>query len=217
MSTVTSTCYIIFYGYSTSIEHLGLDNLILNGIVYGIVQTISYILMSFVVPYMQRKKWLLIFQGSTVFFTVVLALLSKFLDKEKAFVKYSIAFVNIIVLGFLNCACFSLIYSYISELFPTRIRGMANSLTLFLGRIAGSFAPYLGTLAKDNGFNIMVGCGLTAFLCFPLLFFLDETLIVNEKKRGREAISDMKTSQSQNLLESGREEEGKEYVDGIDY
>jgi hypothetical protein len=69
-----------------------------------------------------------------------------------------------------------------SELFPTRMRGVANALILFLSKMIGSFAPILSTMSKDRGYHILCGCSALVVISLPLSFFIDETYVDHEKK-----------------------------------
>ena len=81
------------------------------------------------------------------------------------------------MLAAFNSAWFPIFFNYISELFPTRMRGMANAIILFSGKMIGSFAPILATLSKNRGFHVLCGCSLMLLISLPLSFCTDETFI----------------------------------------
>lgn len=206
------TTYMVYFGFSVSIQDLGFDNMNVNGIYFGLVQSMAYLVMTFFSPKMKRKLWLLIFQGLTILFTISLFFLST--REETNIIKYAKAFISIFVLGFFNAAIFPLLFSFISELFPTRVRGIAFAFITFLGRFGGSYAPFLAQLSKDSGYHVMCGCASLTAVSFPMIFFLQETLVLPKSKKKEEIT--MKDSQSQNYLTNHDKSRESSLIEDID-
>lgn len=91
-------------------------------------------------------------------------------------------FISIGVIGLFMNSLFVLIYVYTSELFPTRMRGLANAVVLLTGKVAGSFSPYLISFTIKMGYNLAIGCSLIVLLSLPLSFGLRETLVEEKEE-----------------------------------
>jgi len=82
------------------------------------------------------------------------------------------------LLGYINLMMFSPMGPFMTELFPTSVRGVAQGFCYNAGRGIGAIFPTLvGFLADSVGFAIAIavftGCGLT--LMIVALFLLPET------------------------------------------
>lgn len=165
---------MIFYGLAYSVQELGLKSINYNGIFFGITQAVGYLVMIPFIHKMPRKFWTIIFQILTLFGIGILAYLSHFEDSEK--IRIMRAAVSTLILTVINSAQFPIFFAGLSEMFPSKLRGVSNALILFLCKMTGSFSPYLSTLAKNNGYHIMVGCCLFTIISLPLTFLQTETL-----------------------------------------
>lgn len=83
--------------------------------------------------------------------------------------------VSTCIMAAINSAQFPLFFNYVAELFPTRMRGVANAVILFLAKMIGSFAPFVSTYSKNKGYHILVGCSAVVLISLPLSFFVKET------------------------------------------
>ena len=106
--------------------------------------------------------------------------------KKTASVKLLETIVSVCVIGTFMNSLFVLLFVYTSELFPTKMRGLANAIVLFTGKILGSFSPYLITWTIDRGYHMAVGCGLIVFLSLPLSLGLRETLVEEDSLAKKE-------------------------------
>ena len=81
------------------------------------------------------------------------------------------------MIGFFGHGYFSVFGAMLAELFPTRVRGIAQGLTYNVGRAFSALAPYtIGALADEHG----IGSALILTSAFFLLggglmFLLPET------------------------------------------
>merc|ERR1712032_1053666 len=66
------------------------------------------------------------------------------------------------------------------------MRGLANAIVLFTGKILGSFSPYLITWTIDRGYHMAVGCGIIVLLSLPLSLGLRETLVEEDSLAKKE-------------------------------
>lgn len=188
MSLITGLNYMLFYGMTISIQELGLKSLQINGILLGVTQSLGYLGVFPFTHKMRRKKWLLIFQ-----FFVFLSILSLFFlslfEKSKVVLLLQ-TFFSTFFIASLTSAQFPLIFLYISELFPTNVRGVANAIILFFGKLVGTLTPFLIDFCEKRKIHILVGCGILVFLSFPCTFLLDETLEEEGKSEYRGARRD---------------------------
>ncbi len=72
-------------------------------------------------------------------------------------------------------AGFGLIYTYLGELFPTRIRGLAIGVMILGGRIGASMTTFITDIENYHDihpFCFTIFINIIAFIC---LFFLPET------------------------------------------
>ncbi len=167
--------YTVYYGMSISIDKLGFEDLRVNGIFVGVTQSLGYAL---VVPFthkMKRKMWTLLFQVMILCITVALAILS--VESQSDLVKLLQAILATVLMPTVISAWFPLFYIYITEVFPSEVRGTANACVLFLARLVGSFAPFFESLSEHFNMHILVGCSLLVFVSLPLGLGMKETLV----------------------------------------
>ena len=170
--------YTTFYGMSINIDKLGYDDLRLNGILLGAMQALGYLL---VVPFtyrMKRRRWSIIFQAMILACNLYLMLLPR--DSNSSDVKFQQTAVSTLLMPTVISAVFPLFYIYITEVFPSEVRGTANATILFLARLVGSFAPFFESLSEHFNVHILVGCSLLVFVSLPLSLGMKETLIIKK-------------------------------------
>ena len=81
----------------------------------------------------------------------------------------------------INSVQFVFFFAYISENFPTRIRGLANALILFSAKMFGAFYPFFKNWSLGRDLHIMCGCCLLTLISLPLTFFGKETLVLKSE------------------------------------
>jgi MFS family permease len=170
--------YCLFYGMSINIDSLGLKDIKLNGILLGVTQAIGYIA---VIPFthkMKRRAWSIVFQAALLTGAFILLLLSK--TSQTPSVMFLQTIVSTFLMASVMSAQFPLFFIYITEAFPTEVRGTANALVLFSAKLIGSASPLLLRLSEELGVHVLVGCALVGTISFPLTFCLKETLGGND-------------------------------------
>lgn len=173
--------YLIFYGMTISVQDLGLKNINQNGIFFGITQTLGFLIVLPFIHKQPRKLWSILYQVIVLIGAIGLGFLSQ-LDQTD-FIRLMQTIVSTFIIAVVNSANFSLFFMYVTELFPTRMRGLANAVVLFASKMIGAFAPMLCTLSKKAGYHVLCGCSLLVLLSIPCSFFIKETLVF-EKKEG---------------------------------
>ena len=167
--------YCLFYGMSINISELGLSDIKLNGILLGATQAIGYI---GVIPFlhnMKRKRWTLIFEGSIMAGAVMLFSLSRMMDQTDA-VRLSQTLISTCIMASVMSALYPIFFIYISEVFPTEVRGTANAIILLLAKLIGSSAPLFEYYSVNNGVHVLVGCSLLVLIALPITCGNRETL-----------------------------------------
>jgi len=175
MSVMGGGIYMIFYGLAYSIQDLGLEKINYNGIFFGITQSVGYLAILPFAHKMPRKKWMIIFQIIILFGASILFFLSGLKDTE--LIRIMKIGVSTCILAAINSCQFVFFYTYISELFPTKIRGIANALILFTSKMIGSLSPFAEAFSKNYNLHILVGCAAVTVFSLPLSFFIKETLV----------------------------------------
>jgi len=200
---------MIFYGLAYSIQDLGLEKINYNGIFFGITQSVGYLAILPFAYKMPRKFWMIIFQVMILIGASLLFFLS--LVEETPLIRLLDTVVSTCILAVVNSCQFVFLYTYISELFPTHIRGIANALVLFTAKMIGSLSPFMEGFSKDFGLHIMVGCSVMTVVSLPLSFFIDETLVLGEEEKGGKVEDYQTMNQSESIVDndfSARDEFG---------
>lgn len=177
----------------------------------GVTQTAGYLIALPLAHKMKRKLWSIIYQLLTLIGAIVLAFMSK--SEQTKEEKFFETVVSTCWMAVINSAQFPILFLYISELFPTEIRGLANALVLFTGKLLGALSPLLGTLSTSRGYHVLCGCSLFVLLSLPLSFFIKETLI-DSSEVGDEYVLAKKTEQPSNhvTIPSSQEDEAEAFA-----
>ncbi|KAK3792834.1 hypothetical protein RRG08_028224 [Elysia crispata] len=105
---------------------------------------------------------------------VVLAGMFKTLEKDNTmFTKFTLFASLVAMCG--ASGCFTIMFSYTPELFPTNLRTQAMGVSSFMGRIGGMLAPFASYLAEQAIWAPGVVIGICACLVCALSHFLPET------------------------------------------
>lgn len=167
---------MIFYGLTTSIQDLGLNSMSENGIFLGVTQTIGYFISLPFAHKMQRKKWSIIYQLICLLGAIILIILSKIFE-DNDLNKLLKTIISTCLIATVNSAQFPILFAYISEIYPTKMRGLGNALVLFSGKLLGALAPFMENFSIDYGLHVLVGCSSFLVVSIPLSFFVKETLV----------------------------------------
>ncbi|XP_014672085.1 PREDICTED: organic cation transporter protein-like [Priapulus caudatus] len=165
---------LVYYGLLLNIGKLSGDKY-LNYFISACIEMVTYVIAIFLISRFGRPKPLVGFfltAGISCIFSV--ALPDVIGDFRMQNVKTGFAFLG-------RCGvsgCFSVIFMYTSELFPTVIRTVALGACLFWARFGGVVAPQINLLDSGTGFqrapSIAFGC--IAIVGAVIAFFLPETL-----------------------------------------
>ena len=175
MGFTCSGIYAVFYGLSTDVSSLGIENICVVGVFLGITQTIGYIIVIPFISKMKRAKWMRIFCTLIILGAFVLLALS-FFDPSNQYINYTKAGISTIVLATFMSAAFPFLFLMNTELFPTEVRGTASALVLSCGKLVGASAPFIGDFCKNFGIHPLVGCSVPFLVAIPMLLFIKETL-----------------------------------------
>jgi len=140
-----------------------------NIIIGAIVEGIGYISASILITTKLGRKYSLIFYS---LFTCICVLLIPFIMKS-----YPIITIIISQIGKLMISGALLItWIYVPEIFPTSMRGVANGIFVFAGRIGAILAPIIDVVLGDEYIKItfFIYSILTISYVF-LIYFLPET------------------------------------------
>jgi MFS family permease len=68
------------------------------------------------------------------------------------------------------------IYNYITELFPSNVRGFAGGIFSFVGTLTTSFIPYVAVITDKLGVHFVCGFLPFALVAFLGSFIMPETM-----------------------------------------
>ena len=167
--------YINYNSLTYASGDIGLDSIQINSIFLNLVEALMYCAALYIAPKVPRKTYTifsfcLIIAGAVLLF-IFRNVIPSF-DGEK--------WVETIIAAFLVKAALSvefvILYTYVSEIFPTKIRGISNSVVFNIAKLLGLTSTLLIVLSTDVlKTNAMVCGSMTCLLTFPMIFFLPET------------------------------------------
>lgn len=73
------------------------------------------------------------------------------------------------------CFQYGTIFNYVSELFPTHIRGMALGISVLIGRVITSLSSYMIFVTDRLHLHPLATAMLTSLLALPFSYLLRET------------------------------------------
>ena len=176
LSIIACHLYCIYYGMTVNIQGLGMKDIKLNGIIFGVTQSIGFMV---VIPYadkMPRKLWNIIFQFIMLAGAGILMVMSLMLDQNNKTVELAGSIVSCVMLAIPLSALFTIFFMHVVESFPPELRGTANSLVMLISNLFSMLTPYFGEIANGAGLHFVVGCSMIGLISLPLAFTLKETL-----------------------------------------
>ena len=179
---------MVLYGLTTSIQQLGLEDIHYNGLLLGFTQSLGYLICLPLAHKMKRKKWSIIFQVLVLLGALILGVLSKITAPGNPHIQLMKTIMSTFWMATLNSAQFPILYTYINELFPVKIRGLANALILFTAKLMGALAPIFGALSTDMGFHLLFGCSFFVIFSLPVSFLIKETFVEPVSQKGDKVI-----------------------------
>ena len=177
LSIIACNLYCISFGMTINIQGLGMKDIKLNGVIFGITTSVGHMV---VIPYaekMPRKLWNIIFQFIMLAGTGILIAMSLMLDQNNNMVQLAESIVSCVMLAIPLSALFTIFFMHVAESFPPELRGTANSLVMLTSNLFSMLTPYFGEIANDAGLHFMVGCSMIGLISLPLAFTLKETLV----------------------------------------
>jgi fucose permease len=94
--------------------------------------------------------------------------------------KWIESLISTILISAVTSMMFPLLFLWTAELFPTKIRGLASAVILFVGKLFGGLAPLLSNLCDKFGIHVLVGCSAIGLFSLIATSYLDETYNPNE-------------------------------------
>ena len=170
----SAAVFVMYYGLASSVQDLGLPNIQFNGILMAVTSLIGSLFVATRGPKLKRVSIVKLCSFCEVASALVLAALS-FLPKTQT-VLLTESGIAAFFLPMINQIHLTLTYIQISELMPTRFRGLAVALVLLFGKAFGAVTPYTMNLFKNWGFHVVVGCSYFSFAALPISYFMKETL-----------------------------------------
>ena len=166
----------ITYGLTLLIpQKLGIDNIYINGILLGASEMFGYLIITFVAHKTKRKKLNLVVAIATIVVAALLMAIKELGYKENKYGKILESAFSIILKLFISMN-YSLVFTYGSELFPTKLRGLALGISVFIGRFLISLCSYLELFADYEDIHPMVTSAFGAVIALPFILILPETL-----------------------------------------
>ena len=170
LSIIACHLYCIYTGMSVNIEGLGMKDIKLNGIIFGVTQSIGYMV---VIPYadnMPRRLWNIILQFIMLAGAGILMAMSLMLDQNNKTVELAGSIVSCVMFSIPLSALITIFFMHVAESFPPELRGTANSLVMLTSNLFSMLAPYFGEIAHDIGLHFVIGCRWLALSVCRWLF-----------------------------------------------
>ena len=175
MITLLTVCVRFLNGmFDISAQFLGTDSLFINISIPNIGEILGLILMSKISFKTKRKNFFQIYLIIIYILCGILLSLTIFNIRNYTSVKYFELFISFLLKFNLAMSC-GIIFTYISEIFPTKIRGFAFGFSLLIARIAISTCSFFLLFANRNNIHPLVFCLIFAVFAQISLFFLPET------------------------------------------
>jgi len=178
LSLIGGYLYSVFLGMSSNIQELGIRDIRINGVIFGVTQAIGNLVDIPCPNKMKRRLWNFIFQSFMMTGAIALLVLG-FIFPTKTFgVLLTQSIVSSAFCGTGLSALFPMFFLYVSELHPPELRGTANSLVIFVSNLISIGVPLLAAKSATLGIHFVVGCSIVGVISIPLTLSLKETLKV---------------------------------------
>ena len=157
-------------------QKLGLDNIYIMGTLLCISDLLGYLI---ILPFSHKIQRRYLNAGCNIAYIIGgLLLLLNEANKGNFTYKY-IATILSCILRMVNSACFSLAFNYISELFPTKIRGLATGLIVCTGRLSNCLASTFEHLSTIYDIHPLILTAIPSLFALPACLNLPETAKTN--------------------------------------
>jgi ABC-type transport system involved in cytochrome c biogenesis permease subunit len=89
--------------------------------------------------------------------------------------KWTETLISTILISTMTSMMFPLMFLWIAELFPTKIRGLSTAVILFLGKLLGGLAPLFSSICEKHGIHVLVGCSSIGIFSLLATGYMRET------------------------------------------
>ncbi len=137
----------------------------------GLSEGACCIVAYFIVAHVSRKKMTILGLGSSGVLCIVLVVLTYYTSSTNIF-----AVVILFVMRFVLCLYWAVMYVYIAELFPTRIRSITYGWLSGIGNLFGISCPFIVLAADELHINQWIFPGVICIMASLTGFLLPETL-----------------------------------------
>ena len=161
---------------------------------FGFTQTIGYLSLLPVAHRLKRRMVIVVTNALIVVCAAALYFLST-MEHQTQELRLIQSLISTFGISVFNAMGYIFFFAIISESYPTRIRGAANALILYVSKLIGSNFPIFKNFSLNHGFHVMVGCSVLTLLVIPLMFLVEETLHKPSTKKEKSDESDDKGSQ----------------------
>lgn len=168
----------IYVGYGLSIlipQRIGLSNIYVNGIFLGVSELIGNFI---VIPLGDKvkRRWFNFTCSLTIVLCCVVLLIFELVKDsiQENVLKWTQTLISSVIKLAL-CANFALIFTYCSELFPTKMRGLCLGLCVLVGRTSSIFALGLEGITDRIGIHPMIGVIFGTAITLPISLVMPET------------------------------------------
>ena len=176
VTVITANIYI---GYSLSLlipQKIGLASININGMFLGLSEIMGYL---FVIPFGNLiPRRILNFSCCAAVIILCCFLIAFDITAKKwneNVLRWSQTIVSCLI-KLVLCINYSLIFNYCSELFPTKMRGFALGICVFIGRVMVIFSFFIQRITDSLQINPMIGTIIGALIALPITLCLPETI-----------------------------------------
>jgi MFS family permease len=161
--------------FSISPQYLGLDNMYINIFVLNFAELFGYFVMAKRAKNIPRKKMIQSLFIIFYFSSIALFSFTFFKIRELFITKLFETIISFIIRIFL-CMTYTLLFNYVNELFPTKIRGFVMGFCILTGRLNSSFISYITMFCLHHDLHPLTFAGIFGIVGNFALCFLPETV-----------------------------------------
>lgn len=166
---------IVFGLVMIAVQYVGAQNIQFNSFAFTLSIPVAVLYAIKNAPRMKRRRAIMIQNISIIVLSFFLIGLRKSgLYKSRIGQGLDVFLCVCIMVG--SAIINSLLSTYISELFPTDVRGLALGADVFISRLSYIASSYLALLSQDMDLNPMSLCFIPATLSLIAVYGLEETL-----------------------------------------
>ena len=172
---ICSNIAIVFGLVMIAIQYLGSENIHFNSFAFTLTIPVAVLYAIKNAPRIKRRKCIIFQNISIILLSFLLIALRKSQLFENSLGK-SLDVVLCVAIMAGSAVVNSLLSTYVSELFPTDVRGLALGADVFISRLSYIGSSYLALLSQYFDLNPMSFCFIPAFMSLVAVYGLKETL-----------------------------------------